>query len=64
MSLLPNILMKYGWNPNNVGEKFIGDLIAAKMGDPDITFKQVSLLHTSSLVLAFSSICFFKEWSL
>ena len=48
--------MKYGWNPNNVGEKFIGDLIAAKMGDPYITFKQVSLLHTSSLVLAFSSI--------
>ena len=52
--------MKYGWNPNNVGEKFIGDLIAAKMGDPDITFKQVSLLHTSRYVLAFSLICLTK----
>lgn len=41
LSLLPNLLTSYGWNPGNRIYKWFGQRIEHKMGDADITFKQL-----------------------
>ncbi|CAH1790347.1 unnamed protein product [Owenia fusiformis] len=40
-SLLPNVLKHFGWNPGNRILKWLGDVIAEKTGNKDITFKQL-----------------------
>ncbi|CAG5133968.1 unnamed protein product, partial [Candidula unifasciata] len=41
LSLLPNLLTSYGWNPGNRIYKWFGQRICDKTGDMDTTFKQV-----------------------
>ena len=42
LSLLPNLLSAYGWNPGKRIYKWLGKQIAAKTdNNPDTTFKQV-----------------------
>jgi len=39
---LPNLLRGYGINTGKRLDKFIGDLLALKTGNPDVTFEEVS----------------------
>jgi hypothetical protein len=44
---LPNLLCGYGINKGKRLDKFIGDLLALKTGNPDITFEEVSGCNVS-----------------
>lgn len=41
LSLLPNLLTSYGWNPGRRIYKWFGQRVYEKTGDMDTTFKQV-----------------------
>ncbi|XP_059159411.1 uncharacterized protein LOC131943353 [Physella acuta] len=41
LSLIPNLLRYYGWNPGKKIYEWMGEKIAAQTGNPDSTFKQV-----------------------
>lgn len=43
LSLLPNLLRGYGWNPGNRIYEWFGMVIAKKTNDPDITFGEVNM---------------------
>jgi hypothetical protein len=44
LSLLPNLLRYFGWQPMNTLYDFIGQLVETKLGDKDATFKDVSFI--------------------
>lgn len=46
LSLLPNLIGGYGWNPGTRAYHWLGELMAQKTGNPDITFSQVYNCHT------------------
>ncbi|XP_052248897.1 uncharacterized protein LOC127856622 isoform X3 [Dreissena polymorpha] len=41
MSLLPNLLQGYGWNPGKKIFQWFGEALGAKTGNADITFKEI-----------------------
>lgn len=41
LSLLPNLLTGYGWNPGNRIYNWFGEVIEKKMGNKDVTFGEV-----------------------
>ena len=42
LSLLPNLLQGYGWNPGNRIYNWFGEVMEQKTGSKDITFSEVS----------------------
>lgn len=43
LSLLPNLLQGYGWNPGNRIYNWFGEVMEQKTGSKDITFSEVSI---------------------
>ncbi|XP_022101302.1 uncharacterized protein LOC110984947 [Acanthaster planci] len=41
LSLLPNMLRKFGWHPGNKIYEWFGDRVQAKMGNRDLTFEEL-----------------------
>ncbi|GFO21426.1 hypothetical protein PoB_004793100 [Plakobranchus ocellatus] len=53
LSLIPNLLSSYGWNPGKRIYKWFGHKLAERTGDPDITFKEVyDMYHRELCVVA------------
>ncbi|XP_077978956.1 uncharacterized protein LOC144434379 [Glandiceps talaboti] len=55
-SLIPNLLSHYGWNHGNKLMRYMGDKIAAKTGNRDITFKQLYDNYGKELVITATNI--------
>lgn len=49
LSLLPNLLSGYGWNPGMKLYNWMGEVIEKKMGNKDITFGEVNWLSWCKL---------------
>ncbi|RUS74313.1 hypothetical protein EGW08_017922 [Elysia chlorotica] len=49
LSLIPNLLTSYGWNPGKRIYKWFGHKMADRTGDPDITFKEVYEMYQREL---------------
>ena len=45
LSLIPNILSGFGWNPGNRFLEWFGDTLEEATGNCDITFQQVSYIN-------------------
>ena len=61
MSMVPNLMKKFGWNPAGRFHDTIIKVLQEKTGVPNITFGEVHALVTCSLPLAhvhlFSATC-------
>lgn len=53
LSLLPNLLSGYGWNPGLKLYNWMGEVIEKKVGNKDITFGEVNGCHVVKYIYFF-----------
>jgi len=51
LSLIPNLLSNYGWNPGNKFLNYLGTVLASKTNNPDITFAEVKSENNEELMI-------------
>ncbi|XP_005094079.1 uncharacterized protein LOC101851335 [Aplysia californica] len=56
LSLLPNLLSSYGWNPGKKIYKWFGQKLEHKTGNPDVTFKQVHDMFDRELCIVVTNL--------
>lgn len=56
LSLLPNLLSGYGWNPGLKLYNWMGEVIEKKVGNKDITFGEVNGCHVVKYIFIYIKI--------
>ncbi|XP_070541986.1 uncharacterized protein [Ptychodera flava] len=56
LSIIPNIIMDYGWNPGKKMLEWLGDKIEEKTGNRDITFKEVYMKYGKELCVVVTNV--------
>lgn len=60
LSLLPNLLSGYGWNPGLKLYNWMGEVIEKKVGNKDITFGEVNGCHVVKYIFIYCHSVNFK----
>lgn len=60
LSLLPNLLSGYGWNPGLKLYNWMGEVIEKKVGNKDITFGEVNGFHVVKYIFIYCHSVNFK----
>lgn len=60
LSLLPNLLSGYGWNPGLKLYNWMGEVIEKKVGNKDITFGEVNGCHVVKYIFIYCHLVNFK----